>query len=178
MQGYRRASLALTLAVVPLEILAFVLLLPALGAGITIAVMVIIAAAFAVASFLVLFRGVRELTAAQGRIALAHPGALVVLSGASGWAGATPAARASVIAVVADRNGLSLRDRLDGEVHLVPADGILSVELAPLNPRSAFRPLRVSTIDGSTIDIIGPLKPDEQVDAVVTLREALGRASI
>ena len=59
----------------------------------------------------------------------------------------------------------------------MPADRIISLELAPLQPRARFRPFRVTTIDGATIDFAGPSHPDQQVDAVVALRTALGRAA-
>ena len=52
----------------------------------------------------------------------------------------------------------------------------MSLELAPLEPRSRFRPFRVTTIDGATIDFTGPAGQDAQVDAVVALRTALGRS--
>jgi hypothetical protein len=79
-----------------------------------------------------------------------------------------------VIAVAADRRGLSFRDHDDREVLLVPPERILSLELAPLVPGQGLRPLRATTIDGA-IDFTGPAGPDAQVDAVVALREALGR---
>ena len=60
---------------------------------------------------------------------------------------------------------------------LVPADSILSLELAPLVPRSPVRPFRVTTIDGGTYDFTGPMGQDAQVDAVVALRRALGRSA-
>ncbi len=119
------------------------------------------------------FRAMRE---DASRVLAAHQGSVAYPSGISSWPGAERVDRESVIAVVADRRGLSFRDHEDREVLLVPADRIMSLELAPLEPRARFRPFRVTTID-ATIDFSGPAKPDEQVDAVVALRTALGRAA-
>ena len=58
---------------------------------------------------------------------------------------------------------------------LVPADRIMSLELAPLDPRGAVPAVPVvTTIDGPD-RLLGPGTADAQVDAMVALRTALGR---
>ncbi len=119
----------------------------------------------------------REVRADATQVLAAHEGDVAFPSGVTSWPGADRDERESVIVVVGDERGLSFRDHDDREVLLVPADEIMSLELAPLAPRSPVRPFRVTTIDGRTFDFTGPLRPDAQVDAVVALRQALGRSA-
>jgi hypothetical protein len=119
---------------------------------------------------------VRRMREDSLRVVAAHPDAVAFPSGIASWPSTDRAERESIVAVAADARGLSFRDHDDREVLLVPSDRIMSLELAPLVPRSRFRPFRVTTIDGDTIDFTGPPGPDAQVDAVVALRSALGRS--
>jgi hypothetical protein len=118
-------------------------------------------------------RTFRMMRADSARVLAAHAGSVAFPSGIASWPGSDRAQRESIIAVTADRRGLSFRDDRDHEVLLVPADRDLSLELAPLEPRR-IRPFRVTTID-MTVDFTGPPAPDAQVDAIVALRTALGR---
>jgi hypothetical protein len=79
-----------------------------------------------------------------------------------------------VALVVADREGLSFRDLRDVEVVRLPADRILTVELAPLQPRQPFRPAVVTTLDGPVRFTVGATS-DQQLDGIVAIRTALGR---
>ena len=63
--------------------------------------------------------------------------------------------------------------RLDLKPTPNAADRIMAVELAPLSPRSAVRPARVTLLDGPPVDFWVGNQPDQQVDAVVALRSAL-----
>ncbi len=117
----------------------------------------------------------RAMRADAARVVAAHPGVVAVPSVVTSWPQLEKADRQRIVVLVADRRGLSFRDHEDREVQLVPAEQIISLELAPLEPRARFRPFRLTTIDGGTIDFSGPVKPDDQVDAVVALRTALGR---
>ena len=137
--------------------------------GVFIAVVLLL---IAVQVFLMV-RLVFEARADVNRVVAAHEGSLAIPTGVVSWPGDDRAERESVIVVVADGSGLSFRDHDDREVLLVPANEILSVELAPLAPRSPIRPFRVRT-GGGTFDFTGPMKADAQVDAVVALRQALG----
>lgn len=128
---------------------------------------------FAINTFVTLWT-FRAMRADAARVLSAHSGSVAFPVTIVSWPGAERAERESVIVVAADLRGLSFRDHDDREVLLVPPDRIMSLELAPLEPRARFRPFRVTTIDGA-IDFSGPAKPDEQVDAVVALRTALGR---
>lgn len=115
------------------------------------------------------------LRGAWRRVIDAHVGEVVFPTLIVRWPSSPRSLRNSVIAFVVTRTGISLRDRRDREVLLLPADGILSIELAPLT-RSAFRPLRVTTIDNGELDLaMSQVRPDDQVDAVVAVRTALGR---
>ena len=115
------------------------------------------------------------LRAAWRRVVAAHEGDVVFPTLVVSWPGGDRRVGARVIALVADGSGISLRDRADREVLLLPADEILSVELAPLT-RSAFRPFRIATLQQGTLDLaMSQVRPDDQVDAVVSLRTALGR---
>ena len=133
------------------------------------------AALLMVLNFGLLFWTFRLMRLDSARVLAAHPDSTAFASGITAWPTGDRAERESVIAVVADRRGLSFRDHEDREVIMLPADRIMSLELAPLEPRARLRPFRVTTIDGGTFDFTGPMKPDAQVDAVVALREALGR---
>lgn len=148
---------------------------PQLGLTIPFGVFVAGALLLVAVNILLLVQLVREVRADATRVLAAHEGSVAFPSGVTAWPGTDRAERESVIVVVGDERGLSFRDHADREVQLVPADRIMSLELAPLAPRSPLRPFRVTTIDG-TYDFTGPMKPDAQVDAVVALRQALGRS--
>ncbi|MEQ1736520.1 MAG: hypothetical protein ABL886_08965 [Rhodoglobus sp.] len=167
---FRRINLVLTVVIVLLVgawVLGPVIGLPGPSFAYVVAAMVLVGVNIVIALWT--FRGMR-LDAA--RVVAAHPGAIP--SVITSWEQLAKDERESIIAVVADRRGLSFRDHDDREVQLIPADHILSLELAPLEPRARFRPFRVTTTNGA-IDFSGPAKPDDQVDAVVALRTALGR---
>jgi hypothetical protein len=109
------------------------------------------------------------------RVLAVHPGEVVLPTLIVAWPDSDRKARRAVIAMLADERGISLRDRQDREVDLLPADGILSVELAPLT-RTAFRPLRVTTLGQGTLDLaLSQVRPDDQIDIVMRVRDALGR---
>ena len=115
------------------------------------------------------------LRSAWRRVTAAHEGSVVYPTLIVRWPQSARRIRTAIVAFVVDSTGISLRDRGDREVLLLRSDGILSIELAPLT-RSAFRPLRVTTIDHGEIDLaISQLRPDDQVDVVVAVRTALGR---
>jgi hypothetical protein len=145
-----------------------------LGFEIPIGVVVAVTVLIVMGNLVLLsFLLVREVRRDVRRVLAAHEGAVAFPSTVTASPGADRAERQGVIVVVGDERGLSFRDQNDREVFLVPADRIMSLELAPLEPRARFRPLRVKTIDGATIDFAGPSNPDEQVDAVVALRAAI-----
>ena len=126
-----------------------------------------------VASSLIL-RSERE---AIRRVLAAHPDQLAMATAVVAWPSGDPALRRRVVALVADRSGISLRDRSDAEVVLLAADRILSIDMAP-QTRMAFRPFRIQTVEHGTLDLaMSQLRPDDQVDAVVALRGAVGRSS-
>jgi len=116
------------------------------------------------------------LRGAWSRVLAAHEGEFVLPTLVVAWKGAERSVRNRAIAMVVDAHGISLRDRDDREVALLPADGILSIELAPLTG-SAFRPLRVTTVGQGTVDLaMSQVRPDDQVDVVMGVRGAVGRA--
>ena len=80
------------------------------------------------------------------RVVAAHEGSVAFPTGVLSWPGTDRDERESVIVVVADERGLSFRDHDDREVRLVPADRIMSLDLAPLVPRSPVRPFRATTV--------------------------------
>jgi hypothetical protein len=171
----RRVSLIITVAVL-LFAVAWVAG-PSMGISIPTPLFVTVAVgAIAVNIGLTLWT-VRRMREDSLRVVAAHPDAVAFPSGIASWWATDRAERESIIAVAADARGLSFRDHDDREVLLVPPDHIMSLELAPLEPRSRLRPFRVTTTDGATIDFTGPAGQDAQVDAVVALRTALGRAT-
>lgn len=172
--GFRRRNLALT--VLASLLLVLWVLAPTLGIPVPSWVFLAGAIVVVVVNVGLNFLLVRSIRSDAANVVAAHPGAVVFPSGIASWSQGQPAERESVVAVVADRQGLSFRDHRDREVLLVSAGSILSLELAPLDPRARFRPFRIETIDRGTIDFTGPAGPDAQVDAVVALRSALGRA--
>jgi hypothetical protein len=116
------------------------------------------------------------LRSAWGRVLEAHPDELALPTLVVSWPGSDRKVRSRVIAMIVDERGISLRDRDDAEAMLLPAGQILSVELAPLT-RSAFRPLRVATLSQGTVDLaLSQVRPDDQIDVVMRVRGALGRA--
>jgi hypothetical protein len=120
--------------------------------------------------------GMIGLRGAFARVIAAHEGEFVLPTLVVAWPGSDRRMRSKVIAMVVDEAGISLRDRDDAEVALLPADGILSIELAPLT-RSAFRPLRVATLGHGTVDLaLSQVRPDEQIDVVLRVRAAVGRS--
>ena len=139
-------------------------------AGLVVLGLVVLAILLGAVRLRVLMRGIRDVRAA-------HPGELVIATGlmeAEGWSAAQ---RVPVIAVVANADGLSFRDRADHEVLMVPSDEILSLELSPLNPRSRTRPVRVERLSGGPVAFLAGSTPDEQVEAIIALRSTLGRAA-
>ncbi|MEO8095449.1 MAG: hypothetical protein ABI632_11010 [Pseudolysinimonas sp.] len=122
---------------------------------------------------LLLRRGIRADRAAVERIVASHPGSVVRPTGLSGQPGMSRAQRSRVVALIADRSGLSFRDAADAEVLKVPADGILSLELGPMNGR--IRPAQVTRLDGPTVEFFVGASEDRQLDTIVAVRKALGR---
>jgi hypothetical protein len=170
---FRRWNLILTVALIIL--LAAWVFGPQFGLTVPFAVFVTGALLVLVLNIGLLVWTFRATRADSARVLAAHPDAVAFPTGIVAWPQGDRAERESAIVVVADRSGLSFRDHEDREVLSLAADGILSLELAPLERRARFRPLRVTTIDGGTFDFLGPARPDAQVDAVVALRQALGR---
>ncbi len=127
-------------------------------------------------SFVMLVRLLLAARADVARVVAAHEGAVAIPTTVMSWPGDERAERERVIVAVADERGLGFRDHEDREVLLVPADRILSLDLAPLVPRSPVRPIRAKTVEG-TIDFSGPARPEQQVETVVAMRKALGRRS-
>jgi hypothetical protein len=118
---------------------------------------------------------VRSQQRAAQRVAAQHPDALVARSTLYKLEGSTRTDRERVIAVVADRAGLSFRDRADAEVVRVAADLILSLELAPHDLRTRFRPALLTRVEGPPVSFWAGATPDVAAETVVALRTALGR---
>lgn len=137
-----------------------------------LAVLALVVVSVVVASWLV-----RRSVDGVRRVRESHPGEVVLATGLAEAGEVPPLQRAGVIAVIADAGGLSFRDRTDAEVLLVPAADILSLELAPLNPRSRMRPLRLERLGGSPVAFWAGTTEDQQLDAVIALRTALSRAA-
>jgi hypothetical protein len=171
----RRLNIAVTVTIVLL--LAAGIVGPALGLPIPWPVVFVIGVLVVGANTAFAFWTFRAMRADATRVVAAHSGSVAFPTTITSWPQLDKAERESAIALVAEPRGLSFRDQDDREVQLVPADRIMSLELAPLEPRARFRPFRVTTIDGATIDFSGPSSPDQQVDAVVALRTALGRSA-
>ncbi len=110
------------------------------------------------------------------RVREAHPDELVIATGLTEAGDWSAAQRVPVIAVVAGPDGLSFRDGADREVLQVAAADILSLELAPLNPRSRARPVRVERLSGGPVAFLAGSTPEQQLDSVIALRTALGRS--
>lgn len=163
-----------------------------LGRLLTIAILVGIVAVFVVpkpwqwvalvvtlllilANFGEAFRGFRRDRDAANAVLAAHPGETILGTGLIAFEDSTRQDRARVVAVLADRSGLSFRDRADVEVVKLAADRILGIELAPLNSRSAIRPARIALGDGAPVEFFVGSQPDAQAEAVVAIRTALGR---
>jgi hypothetical protein len=116
------------------------------------------------------------LQSAWKRVLAAHEGEVVLPTLVVHWPDAERRLRARVIAMLVDDRGIALLDRQGAEAALLAADSVLSVELAPFT-RSAFRPLRVTTIGQGTVDLaLSQVRPDDQIDVVMRVRAALGRA--
>ncbi|MEO5921496.1 MAG: hypothetical protein ABIQ01_10195 [Pseudolysinimonas sp.] len=146
---------------------------PQLGLVVPLAAVFVVGLVLFGLNIALVFRTLRLIRADAARVVAAHPGEVAFPSQLISWLGGARTERDSVVAITADRRGLSFRDQDDREVLLVEPERIMSLELAPLEPRRV-RPFRVTTIDG-VIDFSGPAKPDEQVDAIVALRTAIGR---
>jgi hypothetical protein len=149
---------------------------PAIGLAIPFEVFVPGALLIVAASIVLLIRLMSEIRADVTRVVASHEGSVVFPTTVLSWPGDDRTERESVIVVVADERGLSFRDHEDREVLLLPADRVMSLDLAPLVPRSPVRPFRAKTVDG-VFDFSGPMRPDAQVDAVVAMRQALGRSA-
>jgi hypothetical protein len=166
---------------------------PLLSTALTVGALASLAVAFlgpvelrpiaVVATVLFVILGIAEFLARlrmrgdPGRAVIAaHPGETVLATGLIALEGSAVVDRARVVAVLAQRSGLSFRDRTDAEVLAVPADRILSVELAPLNPRSALRPARVALIDGPPVEFYAGVREEQQLETVLAIRQALGRS--
>ena len=133
--------------------------------------------ALAVANVAVTIALARRARTSVQTIVASRPDALVLATAVIAWDASDPVARRRVIALVADRSGISLRDAAGAEVAMIPASDILAIDLAPLG-RTAFRPFRIQTAGHGILDLaMSQVRPDDQVDAVVALRSALGRAS-
>jgi hypothetical protein len=141
------------------------------------AVLGLVVLALVVVSVVVASSLVRRSVDGVRRVREAHPGEVVLATGLIEAEGPASVRRAAVVAVVADRPGLSFRDARDDEVLMVPAESILSLELAPLNPRSRMRPLRVEHLGGAPIVFWAGTTEDQQLESVIALRTALGRSA-
>lgn len=150
---------------------------PAVGVALPTPVFIAILVGGLLANFGLVFWSFRRMRADAANVLAAHEGAVAFGTAIIAWPAAVRAERERAIVLVADEGGLSFRDHEDREVLLVPADHILSLELAPLVPRARLRPFRVTTIDGMTVDFAGSPTVDGQVDQIVALRTALGRSA-
>jgi hypothetical protein len=113
---------------------------------------------------------------AAAAIVAAHPEKFGLVTGLVEHEGTSRSDRARVVAVLADRDGLSFRDSSDAEVVQVAASRIMSLELAPHEPRARFRPAHVKLIDGPPVAFWVGADQDRQAETIVALRSALGRA--
>ncbi len=147
---------------------------PEVGIVIPFGIFVTVALLIVAVSVVLLVRLMIAVRADALRVVAAHAGAVAFPTTVISWPGDDRDERESVIVVVGDERGLSFRDHEDREVLLVPADRVMSIDLAPLVPRSPVRPFRAKTVDGA-IDFSGAGRPDAQADAVMALRAALGR---
>lgn len=150
---------------------------PLVGVNLPLEVFLIGNGVYLVASLALLVSTVRQMRDEARRVVAAHEGSAAFLTGVVSWPAIPREVTGRVIAVVADHTGLSFRDHEDQEVLVVPADRIMSLELAPLQLRRGVRPFRVMTIDGDTIEFTGPFNGDDLVNAIVALRTALGRSA-
>lgn len=114
----------------------------------------------------------RLLQRATDQVIAAHPDETVLRTALLSAESVARRRRGSVVVVTASGDGLSFRDPADREVLRIAAGDILSLELAPHG--RAIRPAVVATLDGPVEFFIGAT-PDQQVDAIVALRQALGR---
>ncbi len=146
---------------------------PEIGLDIPFGIFIAVALLIVAVSVVLLIRLMVAVRGDAMRVVAAHEGAVAFPTTVISWPGDDRDERESVIVVVGDERGLSFRDHDDREVRLVPTDRLMSLDLAPLVPRSPVRPFRAKTVDGA-IDFSGPGKPDQQVETVVALRKALG----
>jgi hypothetical protein len=166
-----RSPLGIALAVAPWVVLASSFFLPGYRG-----VLILVAGVLIVANFAYTFWWLRWERSQAQAVVDAHPGQTALVAGLATREGSSRAERARVVAVVADRRGLSLRDRHDVEVQHLAADRILSIELGPLVPRRA-RPVRIQLIDGAPVELWAGADENRLLDTVVALRTALGRAA-
>lgn len=168
-----RSPLGVALTVVTLASIVAVFLVPRdVKWAVVVLTVLLIGANYARA-----FAGFREERAAVTAFVARHPGETAIATGLAEYEEVSRADRQRVIGVVVDRGGLSFRDRADVEVAHVSENRVLSIDLAPLRPRSASRPLLVTLADGPPVAFWVGNQPDQQVDAVVAVRAALGCAN-
>ena len=165
-----RAMQAITfIAVVAFLVVAVVLNVPgALTPGLVIVTVLVLAA---MAAQLLRFRAEAR---ALARLVDAHAGEVARATAVREFPGADVRDLRRVVLLVASRDGVSFRDLQDSEVMRIPADRILSVELGPLQQRQLVRPAVVTTLDGEARFTVG-ITEDQQLDAIVAIRTALGR---
>lgn len=169
----RQTPLGRVLLVLPLVAGAAIFVVPAEIKWVLLVVALVLVGVSIAHTFMIL----RQDRAAGEAILAAHPGETILPTSLFASEGVTRAERARVGLVLADRRGLSFRDRTDTEVLHVGADRILSIELGPLPPRMAIRPAIATLVDGPPISFWVGAQPDQQAEAVVALRTALGRAA-
>jgi hypothetical protein len=148
-----------------------IVLLPSGLRGFAAAAAIIFAAANIATQFWV-FRTERRQV--EGVLA-AHEGETVIGTGLLSFDHIPTADRARVRAVIAARDGLSFRDANDVEVAQLAASRIMSVELAPLEPRKV-RPAVVTLIDGAPVRFFVGGSDDQQAQNIMAIRAALGRS--
>jgi hypothetical protein len=137
-------------------------------------VALIICLALIGANFARVLWGFREERRRAEAIVAAHPGETAFGTGLIALDEVSASDKARVVAVIVTKNGLSFRDRDDAEVGQVAAARILSIELAPLEPRK-IRPAIVTLIDGAPVRFYVGGGPDQQAEAILAIRTALGR---
>ncbi|MGN6502501.1 MAG: hypothetical protein ACTHKX_06315 [Pseudolysinimonas sp.] len=113
---------------------------------------------------------------ALAQLVASHPGQTVRPTSLREFPGLGRVEQTRVVLVVAGPDGLSFRDLHDAEVARVLAERILSLELAPLQPRQPVRPAILTTVDGTVRFTVG-VTDDQRLDAIVAIRTALGRAA-
>ncbi|MEO8262892.1 MAG: hypothetical protein ABI566_10020 [Pseudolysinimonas sp.] len=159
-------GIALTAMIVLSIIAIFVVPKPYQWVALVVAILLI------AANYLRVFRTLRDERRRVDAVLAAHPGETAIGTGLVTLDGVSPADRSRVVAVIADRSGLSFRDGSDTEVAHVAAERILAIELGPLAPRRP-RPAIVTLVDGPPLSFWVGSTEDKQAEAVVRLRAAL-----